>query len=658
MREYTPAVSKPSVDNIVNRLVRAERRAAALVEVGRLFASHRPLREVIQAVADKDMEVLADISIVHVADDRGPRGLLASAVAAREPATGDAVRAHLADHPIRFEDMTGARIVYETGEGIFLPDATEEDLARLTRPVDAPILKLLGLRSVMVVPLRGRDGVIGSMDLGATDPHRRYDREDFAFAQEIADRAAAAVENTRLVQRLESERSLLKHVIEQMPEGVVITDRDGRLILANRVAQDVDGFTVGRGDRLVQVEQSARRRVDGAEIPILVNSAPVHGEGGEIETVVAVFQDMSERKRVRDRLEELAKVAAERAQHLETVISCIADSVLVADAVGNVILANEAAGRLFGVPRESLLGPLAAYVDRFALRVPEGAAAGVKALEHEVIVGAECAITDASGAPHDLRVSAAPLLDVGGRAEGAVVIAGDITRLKELERARDEFISIAAHELKTPLTPLLATAEVLARAVERGETPEPLLTLRIVRQVSRLKALIADLLDVARAREGRLEIDRQPFALRPLVERVVEEYQGSIKTHTIEWLPPAGPLTVDGDEQRIEEVLVNLLENATKYSPAGSRITVELAPAGAMACISVRDRGIGIPQADLPFIFERFKRARNVVGGHYRGLGLGLFISREIVRLHEGEVTIDSVEHQGTCVSFTIPQIG
>jgi signal transduction histidine kinase len=142
-----------------------------------------------------------------------------------------------------------------------------------------------------------------------------------------------------------------------------------------------------------------------------------------------------------------------------------------------------------------------------------------------------------------------------------------------------------------------------------------------------------------------------------MLEHIVEEYRVSAPSHEIRWTPPAAPATVDGDELRIAEVLANLLDNAVKYTPARGRIDVGLAVAGGRAEVTIADTGIGIPAEDLPRIFERFRRGRNVAARQYGGLGIGLFISREIVRLHGGDLRVESEEGKGTRVTLRLPAI-
>jgi PAS domain S-box-containing protein len=222
---------------------------------------------------------------------------------------------------------------------------------------------------------------------------------------------------------------------------------------------------------------------------------------------------------------------------------------------------------------------------------------------------------------------------------------------------RDQFLAIATHELRTPLTPLKASVQLLRRQLARGGAPADLdrLAERAEQQVDRLSRLIEPLLDVSRLGTGRLAIERQPLALIPLLERVVDLARSTVEPPRPYLLsrPDSQPVVM-GDEARLEQVLVNLLENARKYSPAGSPIEVSVRGDAATVAIAVRDHGIGIPEAEHAQIFDRFHRASNV-GRDTSGFGLGLHIAREIAQMHDGTLTVASTPGEGSTFTLTLP---
>lgn len=212
---------------------------------------------------------------------------------------------------------------------------------------------------------------------------------------------------------------------------------------------------------------------------------------------------------------------------------------------------------------------------------------------------------------------------------------------EEAIRLRDQFLSIASHELKTPLTSLLLQTELLQRRAERAallpERERRSLQL-IVDQSHRLDRMISALLDVSRLELGQLSLERAPVDLCALARRMAAEAAPLSEAHVVICDAPAEALLIEGDELRLEQVLQNLLQNAIKYSPDGGPVEILVTTEGERVCVAVRDRGIGLPEEALPQLFERFFRASNVDPRQISGLGVGLYVVREIVRLHGGEV--------------------
>ncbi|HEY1016204.1 MAG TPA: ATP-binding protein, partial [Herpetosiphonaceae bacterium] len=243
-----------------------------------------------------------------------------------------------------------------------------------------------------------------------------------------------------------------------------------------------------------------------------------------------------------------------------------------------------------------------------------------------------------------------------GRRSGLALENGQLYRAaQEALQVRDQFLSIAAHELKTPITAMLGYAQLLQRRAERSADADPRnrQALRILSdQAQRLDRLIASLLDLSRIQMGQFTIDPAPLDLNELVQRIIEEAQPSLEIHSLVFAGPGTPLPIVGDELRLAQVLQNLLQNAVKYSPSGGVIEVRLAHNGAYASISVADQGIGIPADALPQLFARFYRADNVHEPQISGMGLGLYVVSQIVALHGGVVEVASVEGEGS--AFTI----
>jgi PAS domain S-box-containing protein len=244
----------------------------------------------------------------------------------------------------------------------------------------------------------------------------------------------------------------------------------------------------------------------------------------------------------------------------------------------------------------------------------------------------------------------------------ALVVHQDVSALKEAEYLKDEFIGVAAHELRNPLSVLKGFAEMLVYQTARGKGAELAAWQKealeeIGEATSRLDKLTEDLLDVTRLQAGRLVLSRNPTDLVTLTRRMVTQQQMTTRQHAFSLDTQHTSLVVEVDRGRIEQVLSNLLSNAIKYSPQGGPIDLaireEVEPH--VAFLSVRDRGIGIPAEQQPRIFGRFVRAENARASEITGTGLGLYLSREIVERHGGRLWFESTEGKGSTFFMTLP---
>ena len=223
--------------------------------------------------------------------------------------------------------------------------------------------------------------------------------------------------------------------------------------------------------------------------------------------------------------------------------------------------------------------------------------------------------------------------------------------------ARDQFLSIASHELKTPITTILGYAQLLERRFARLPDIEPrnLNALHTLSdQCQRLDRLIRSLLDLSRIQTGQFTLDTLPMDLTRLTRQIVDEIQPSISEHVVSLTSEEQPLLIHGDELRLAQVIHNLVQNAIKYSPNGGTIEVSVRAKDSMVELLVHDQGLGIPAESLPQLFNRFFRASNVEP-QVAGLGLGLYVVKQIVELHTGTIEVQSVEGVGSTFIVRIP---
>jgi signal transduction histidine kinase len=244
----------------------------------------------------------------------------------------------------------------------------------------------------------------------------------------------------------------------------------------------------------------------------------------------------------------------------------------------------------------------------------------------------------------------------------AIVVHLDVTALKEAERVKDEFIGIAAHELRTPLAVIKGFSQMLIMQTNRGKGPsladwQTEAIADIDSATSRLVELTEDLLDVTRLQAGRLELQLEPADLVALVKRILVRFQVTTETHRLVLNVMQEHLVCNIDPRRIEQVFSNLINNAIKYSPMGGPITITLDEDGNRhnALFTIQDQGIGIPESQRGRIFSRFMRADNTQMYDIKGTGLGLYLCRELVERHAGRIWFKSVEGEGSTFYVSLP---
>jgi len=239
---------------------------------------------------------------------------------------------------------------------------------------------------------------------------------------------------------------------------------------------------------------------------------------------------------------------------------------------------------------------------------------------------------------------------------GAVVINyRDMSQRKALETQKDDFIGIASHELKTPVTSLKAYTQILQKKFEKYGDPvasQNLVKMEV--QINKLSALIGDLLDVTKIESGKIVFNKNLFVFDPMVAVTVDELQLTTDKHKIR-INGEVKMQVYADKERIGLVLTNFLTNAIKYSPDADKVVVHLSVDDDMVIVGVQDFGIGIPAENLATVFDRFYRVKSPKGDTYPGLGLGLYISAEIIKRHTGKVWVNSEVGKGSTFYFAIP---
>jgi signal transduction histidine kinase/PAS domain-containing protein len=455
---------------------------------------------------------------------------------------------------------------------------------------------------------------------------------------------------------------------------------------------------------------------DDREIAISMNAKPLYDDG-KLTGVVVTFRDVTERQRLEEELQlqaERAQILADAgaffASNIDPVWVTQAISERIAEVVGDwaaVILKSAGTNemRVASISHRDLasLGLAWAYIYRQTLTVGEGiigqvVATGFPSLTTNInsaMSGMSAATDTTSYHTPTMQLSSLLILPLRTRREtiGALVIAANDPdrvmtedklplaealaeraslaidnamlyteqvearrKVEDLSRLKDEFLSIASHELRTPVTSIKGYTQLAKTLIHENDlrTSEEYLDIAL-EQIDRMSRLILELLDVSRIETGRLEIRREPIEWTAFVHEVVHHHHTAVSDRRLALNVPVNGKRVLGDRDRLEQVLGNLMENAVKYSPDGSEIVVTVEDKGDHLVTSVRDRGIGIPADELSQVFERFHRGRQVSSTNYGGLGLGLYISKQIIERHGGTIWVESAEGVGTAFYFSLP---
>lgn len=395
-------------------------------------------------------------------------------------------------------------------------------------------------------------------------------------------------------------------------------------------------------------------QANGEEGWTLSRAIPLLDTEGNITEWLGLAVDITSKKKGEQELRKTMEEAEHERRMYETITGNTPDLVYVFDLDARFTYANEALLTMWGRTKEDSIGKslLEIGYEPWHAEMHEREIEHIKKT-HETVRG-EVAFPHATLGKRIYDYILVPVLDAHGEVTAIAGTTRDITEINKLSNQKDEFLAIASHELKTPLTSVKAYGQVLQTIFENKDDTEAVMALqRMDKQINKLTGLINDLLDVTRIQSGKLQFDEEQFDLTALTQEILENLQLTTQKHTIK-KDLREKVLFFGDRERIGQVIINLVNNAIKYSPAGGDIAVSLRNGSDQILLSVQDVGIGIPDDTQSKVFEQFYRANNHKHA-IAGMGIGLYISSEIVHRSGGKIWVESKEDVGSTFYVSLP---
>jgi PAS domain S-box-containing protein len=622
-----------------------------LADAASILASSLDYEETLARVVRLAVPHIADWCSVDLVADDGT--IQQVALAHADPDKVELARKLREDYPADPDSERGVRAVIRSGRPELMTDIPSELIETAARDdAQLELLRALRLRSYLCVPLVWEGQTLGAVTFIGAESGRRYAESDLAFAQDVADRAAAAIQRARLFRDADRFRRMLDAIADAT---MTIDPASLRLTYANQGAAQQLGYSrdelhgMSAVDLTSDIDEPGFRRLlgplvdgrteartvtqtyrakDGRLVPVevLLQHVETPGERGR---VVAIARDVSDRVEAQARLQRLAESEHARAAELNAVLRGLGEGVIVCTPEGRIKLANPAAELL--IPRaddHTYEHVLAQLEDPEGEAPPLGAHGGPVELR---IKGPVERWIELSTWPVESR------REPGGRPE-TIVMLRDVTAARQRQAIRDTFVGILSHELRTPVTTIYAGAKVLAREQSSMD--------REVRQsvfedihaeAERLHRLVEDVVALTRFGEEAVEIGQEPVLLQRVLPSVVRSEEVRWPSVTFELRLPAGLPTVSADPTYVEQVVRNLLSNAAKYGGAAEPVVVEAESDESEVRIRILDEGPGFEADEAARLFELFYRSPRTASVA-AGAGIGLYVCARLIQAMGGRI--------------------
>ena len=623
-----------------------------LADAGALLASSLDYGATIERVAALAVPTIADWCSVDLVDADGRLERLA--VAHIDPAKVELARDLLERYPPDPDAKTGVVAVIRTGKSEHVRDIPASAFDVIEDPELRRIIDELQLRSYMCVPLIAGGEVLGALTLIGAESGRRFGDDDLVLAEDLAARAASAVQNARLFRDADRFKRLLDASrdivlmfdpatlrISYVNQGAVDQlGYDSNALLSMSLAlltidlrEDhvrellaplVDGRVRSRTVTLSLRHRSGRRQ----PVEVLLQHVTMPGEPGSL---VAIARDIEDRVQAQARLQRLAEAEHARAAELNAVIRAMGEAVVVCAADGRITLTNPAAAAMFGEAAARTYRDLLTRFDEPSRAPSLGTRGGPVDLR---VRGEAERWVEMSTYPVAPRSADPDELDLGE----TIVLLRDISEARQRQAVRDTFIGVLSHELRTPVTTIYAGSKVLARDsttldadVRRGVFED------IHAEAERLHRLIEDIIALTRFGEEESEIGDEPVLLQRVLPGVIRSEELRWPGVSFSLQLHAGLPTVSADATYVEQVVRNLLSNAAKYAGQGAHIETVVQSDGDNVLVRILDDGPGFPIDEAERLFDLYYRSPST-SGVASGAGIGLFVCARLIRAMGGRV--------------------
>lgn len=639
------------------RRLRDRETFSTLYRISRSLGESLDLEQVLnRLLGEMDRVFETDISSVRVLDPGTNTLVVKASGADAEEVAGEQIRIRMGEGFIGW--------VGKSGEPFLASDISKDP-----RFATFPRAKKK-VASAIAAPILIGDRTVGVISC-ASSRRRRFTEEDLDLLVSVASLSGAAIERAELYQQLLSRGEA---VTEGLVDGLVVVDRECVVVQTNKTARGFFGPGPGLGEPLEQLLKGTagewkrlcrdvRARIldapdreaepFGLDLRIITGEkegsvlrtrvSPVTSHWHKVIGAVLLMEDVT------DVLRLTGELALEKAK-LEVVLENAVVGVIAVSDDGEPVIANAAAFDMLGTTR-----PWRLLESELSSAIPEPSLVHLirKVVDERTAVVNETIVLSSG---RHIEVSCAPIRELSPGKAGVVTVLHDITGLHQVEQARSDFVSMVSHELRTPLTSIKAYVDTLQRRdVEFDEETRAGFVGVISREAERMIRLINDILDLSRIEAGRLDLKPTLVDLPSLIGGAVSRTGLQSSGHSVVTDLPEEMAPVRAEAAKVEQVMLNLLGNAFKYSPPGSTVEVSVRRLKEKAMVSVRDHGIGIPASQLPHVFDKYTRAGSARGGGIRGAGLGLYVTKSIVEAHGGRIWAESEEGLGTTVIFTLP---